>query len=299
MAVAEVYYRLQISEVPAELEDELASFCFSWQASGVCQNLAFEQTDFEYQPTVVAQNIICLEVYFAQDPGEEFFAQLAAQFPALTWQWRLEQQKDWLAEWKKSYQPFCLIDQTWIVPSWCEVPPQARRSISIDPGMAFGTGTHATTRLASRCLAKAAAPLAQERVLDVGTGTGILAILAHQLGARAITVTDIDPEALRVAEENFARNGCANIEIFTQAQSALAGPFELIMANIVDGVLLKLKEDFRRWLAPHGRLILSGILLERDPQFAEQFFADFSFANAIRLVEDEWVGYDLSGWTPH
>src|SRR5690606_13567455 len=110
----------------------------------------------------------------------------------------------------------------------------------IDPGMAFGTGTHETTRIAAELMVDAIQSENVSSVLDVGTGTGILAMIAAKSGARAIDAIDIDPESERVANENFARNGCAEIRASTTPLETIQKQYQMVVANIIDGVLIRL-----------------------------------------------------------
>ncbi|MBN1140522.1 MAG: 50S ribosomal protein L11 methyltransferase [Deltaproteobacteria bacterium] len=172
----------------------------------------------------------------------------------------------WAEGWKQHFRPFRVGCQLWICPTWENLPPDSGdRVIRIDPGMAFGTGSHATTRLCLESLAavfdRQTAPAA---VLDVGTGSGILAMAAVQLGSGAVLATDIDPEACEIARANIQLNGLASrIEVRCEVLERVEGNFDLIVANIFAEELVRLAPHFLRLLAAPGRLILSGILLEK------------------------------------
>lgn len=279
------YFHLQLAQVPAEQESQLSEFCFTWQATGVAQDLNFQQPELEYNPQVLEADKIKLSAFFADHPPEQFFSQLQSQFPGVQFQIDEEKNRDWLAEWKKGFQPFALVDDIWIVPSWCEIPSATRHPIFIDPGMAFGTGTHATTQLAARLLIQIQNA---KSVLDVGTGTGILAMLMKIKGVPKIVATEIDPIARETARENVARNNALSIDILDSQVDAIAEMFDVVVANIVDGVLLKIKDDLIRNCGHN--LILSGILEEREASFIREFLKDTDFKIHRRLVQDEWVG---------
>lgn len=173
--------------------------------------------------------------------------------------------QDWLAEWKKGYEPIAIGQSLLICPSWRR--DQARNTerivIEIDPGMAFGTGTHETTR---GCLQMLEKYWKGGSLLDIGTGTGILAIAAIKLrpGSRVVSF-DVDPEAVAVAIENAAINGVADeIEIEVNKLSSYHGQeFDLILANLTADALIQLSPEFPQVLKPQGALIVSGVLLEQ------------------------------------
>jgi ribosomal protein L11 methyltransferase len=173
--------------------------------------------------------------------------------------------QDWLAEWKKGYEPIAIGGRLLICPSWKR--DQARNTdrvvIEIDPGMAFGTGTHETTR---GCLEMLEKYWQGGSLLDVGTGTGILAIAAIKLhpGSRVVGF-DVDPEAIGVALENAAINGVADeIEIEVNKLSSFHGQeFDLVLANLTADVIIPLSPEFPQVLKSQGALIVSGILREQ------------------------------------
>lgn len=176
--------------------------------------------------------------------------------------------QDWLAEWKKGYEPIAIGERLLITPSWKRDEAQAgeRIMIQIDPGMAFGTGTHETTR---GCLELLEKYWHGGALLDVGTGTGILAMAAFKLvpGSRVVGI-DIDPEAIAVAEENAEINGVAgDIELEVNKLSSFHGQeFDLVLANLTADVIVPLASDFAQVIKPQGTLIVSGILREQEEE---------------------------------
>ncbi|HEV2664804.1 MAG TPA: 50S ribosomal protein L11 methyltransferase [Blastocatellia bacterium] len=173
--------------------------------------------------------------------------------------------QDWLAEWKKGYEPIPIGRSLLICPSWRrdQGGNTGRVVIEIDPGMAFGTGTHETTR---GCLEMLEKYWKGGSLLDVGTGAGILAIAAIKLrpGSRVVGF-DVDPEAVEVALENSAINGVADeIEIEVNKLGSYHGQeFDLVMANLTADAIIPLSPEFPQVLKPQGALIVSGILLEQ------------------------------------
>ncbi len=249
--------------------------------------LSFHQEEGEETVETLLSDTHHLHIYFDKCPDPEFMQEMKFRFPEIQWKLLEESDQDWLAEWKKGFHPFELVEGIYVVPSWLQPPPQARQVIWMEPGMAFGTGTHETTQLVAQAFHKIRGSRL-ENVLDVGTGTGILAILARMLDAKNVVGIDTDPEALRVARENAQRND-AGIHIVEHDLTKIDGQFNIIMANIIDGVLVRIQNDlFARAKAP-GYLILSGILTEREEQFLEQFHLPPKASWADRTVKGDWV----------
>ncbi len=166
--------------------------------------------------------------------------------------------QDWQHVWRDQFQPLCFGGELWVCPSWHRPPADAALVITLDPGMAFGTGTHPTTGLCLEWLVQRAA-VADKRVLDFGCGSGILALAAARLGAQRIVAVDIDPAACEVARENAARNDCARLEIMRPDELGDAR-FDIIVANLLLKPILALRDTFAARLAPGGAIALSGLL---------------------------------------
>lgn len=171
--------------------------------------------------------------------------------------------EDWNAAFKAEWKPLTLCSRIEIVPTW--MPDHAigadKQAIYIDPGMAFGTGTHETTQLCAQALDRHLQHQPIENLLDVGTGTGILSITALKLGAQKATGTEIDPVALHAARENADANAVGAAFIDSLELPDHWGPqFDVVVANILAEPLLSLAENIVGALRPGGRLILSGLL---------------------------------------
>ncbi|QQS48737.1 MAG: 50S ribosomal protein L11 methyltransferase [Acidobacteriota bacterium] len=198
--------------------------------------------------------------------------------------------QDWLAEWKKGYEPIEIGDRLLVSPSWKkdQLAGSDRIVIEIDPGMAFGTGTHETTR---GCLEMLEKYWAGGSLLDVGTGTGILAIAAARLHPGSIvTGFDVDPEAVAVAEENAAINHVGDeIEFEVNRLSSYAGrEFDVIVANLTADVIIPLADQFIQVLKSGGTLIVSGILTEQGDDVIEAL-QDFKLIES--KPDGEWVTF--------
>ncbi len=175
-------------------------------------------------------------------------------------------EEDWANSWKQYYKPIKTGEKLVIVPEWETYDPaDGEIVVLMDPGMAFGTGTHETTRLCAMLLEKYVRP--GDRMLDVGCGSGILAICAAKLGAGSCFACDIDPVAVRIAGENAALNQTAQVEpgvsdLLAQAKKAPGG-YHVCCANIVADVIIRLSPDIGGFMEPDGVLIVSGIITER------------------------------------
>lgn len=175
-------------------------------------------------------------------------------------------EEDWANSWKQYYKPIKTGEKLVIVPEWETYDPASGEIVVLmDPGMAFGTGTHETTRLCAMLLEKYVRP--GDRMLDVGCGSGIVAICAAKLGAGSCFACDIDPVAVRIAGENAALNQTAQVEtgvsdLLAQAKKAPGG-YHVCCANIVADVIIRLSPDIGGFMEPDGVLIVSGIITER------------------------------------
>ena len=196
--------------------------------------------------------------------------------------------KDWNEVWKAHFSPIEISPRLWVCPSWRlgETPPSAKVLV-LDPGMAFGTGTHATTSLCMFALDGHLSEQAGVSVLDVGTGSGILAIAAKLLGAGRVVGTDVDPTAIRVAEENAALNK-VELQLSTASLDAVEGPFDIVVANIMAQTLIDLAAPLARQVAPSGQLFLSGIL-DFQPDDVAQAFVAQGLVERERRTQGEWV----------
>jgi ribosomal protein L11 methyltransferase len=180
--------------------------------------------------------------------------------------------QDWGEAWKKGLEPL-VIGRAFVRPSWisAETPP-GMAEIVLDPGMAFGTGTHPTTSLCLAALSDLLATRPGARVLDVGTGSGLLAIAARKLGAGAVAGNDNDPIAVRVARENAALNG-VELELNERDVGGQRGPFDLVLANILANTLVELAPALAAQLAPGGVVLLSGILTPQEEEVRAAYLA--------------------------
>jgi ribosomal protein L11 methyltransferase len=193
--------------------------------------------------------------------------------------------KDWEREWMDNFQPIACGDRLWIVPSWRDAPDQDAVNLKLDPGLAFGTGTHPTTFLCLQWLNDHIQ--GDEAVLDYGCGSGILGLSAILLGAKRMDGIDIDPQAL-TATENNALTNTISTDLFhvTTDTSELAENYDLVVANILAGPLCDMAQAISSKLKPDAPLVLSGILSHQ--------------ASSVVDAYEPWINFDpvceLEGW---
>jgi ribosomal protein L11 methyltransferase len=173
--------------------------------------------------------------------------------------------RDWAEAWKRDLVPFA-VGRIWVRPSWIAAPaPPGLAEVVLDPGMAFGTGTHPTTALCLEALSRLLAERPGASVLDVGTGSGLLAIAARKLGAGRVAANDDDPVAVAAARENAARNG-VELELGGEPASAIPGAFDVVVANILANTLVELAPAVAPKVAPGGALLLAGLLQGQEDE---------------------------------
>lgn len=187
------------------------------------------------------------------------WAQQLPDEPTPQIEYELLADRDWEREWMDGFEPLRMGERLWIVPSWHAAPDPQAVNLLLDPGLAFGTGTHPTTAL---CLGWLDAQhLDQRQILDYGCGSGILAIAALKLGADTAVGVDIDPQALQASRDNAERNGIDESRLILDYPERLGqGRFDVVVANILAGPLIELATAIAGRVAPGGRLALSGIL---------------------------------------
>ena len=198
-------------------------------------------------------------------------------------------EEDWAESWKKYYHPI-KVGKIVVVPAWEEyTPAEGEITVTMDPGMAFGTGTHETTRLVISMLQKYVKE--GDRMLDVGTGSGILSICASRLGAAECKAYDIDPTAVKVARENIEASGVNNITCdvsdLLRGVDKSGGKYNVVAANIVADIIIRMMPDIADYMADDAVLIASGIICPRREE-VEASIAANGFEVFDELVENDW-----------
>ncbi len=200
--------------------------------------------------------------------------------------------EDWNKKWKSFFQPLKITDRIVIKPSWKNYHPlEGEIIVELDPGMAFGTGTHPSTSMCLKVIDELEGMLAPQgslRMLDVGTGSGILAIAAAKLGFTEVVGVDVDQVAVRVAQKNAEINGVTDKVAFSNTPlRMLEGQYPVVVANILPHVLIYLKDHLTPRLEAGGFLILSGILIEKAQEVKNAFAGDMQFFK--ELHEEQWA----------
>ena len=287
-------------EVPADMVDAMADFLVELTGNGVgIENLhldTFSLDTLEDTPTKTVKGYLPLDgsleelrirvEHFLAEQGPSFAGFVYAP-PTVT----VVKNEDWANNWKVHFKPVRIGQRLVIKPTWEEYQKlPGDLIIQIDPGMAFGTGAHPTTRMCLEsleriCLNESGGKL-PDAVLDVGTGSGVLSIAAALMGASRITAVDIDPEAIRVTRENLQLNGLGDlVAASTTDLGLLPGEYDIVVANILAEELVRLSAQLIAKVAPGGWLILSGILTEK----AEFVRAGFPGMTPVESpTEAEW-----------
>ena len=185
--------------------------------------------------------------------------------------------KDWEREWMDNFHPMKFGERLWICPSWREIPEPDAINVMLDPGLAFGTGTHATTALCLEWLESI--DLKGKTVIDFGCGSGILAIAAIKLGAAKVVGIDIDPQAITASKDNATRNGVADqLELFLPQDQPENLVADVVVANILAAPLRELSSIITAHVKPNGALAMSGVLdiqaLDVASYYSENFTLD-------------------------
>lgn len=196
-------------------------------------------------------------------------------------------ERDWNETWKKKFQPIDVGETLSIVPPW-ETAPEGRVAIIVDPGMAFGTGHHETTRFCLATIERLSLQTAHGRFCDIGTGTGILAIAARKLGFAESTGVDIDPLAIDAAQRNVILNELDHVTIHEGSVEKTDGPFDLIAANLLSEILKSLAPEIVARMKPHSLALLSGIMVGQEDEVIETF-TSLGTTVEEKLIDGRWV----------
>jgi ribosomal protein L11 methyltransferase len=265
----------------AELADAVGAFLLERGAPGL-------QTEERGDAVAVTAHF---EAPLVENDLEEFFDELADIFPDAarpTARYSTIEETQWAENWKTHFPPLAIGERLFVHPPWVTEVPAGRVAVELDPGMAFGTGQHGSTRGCLAALEALVTPAAAPRLLDLGTGSGILAIAAVKLGARAALAVDIDPLACEIAAVNAAANGvAAHIEVAPRL-AAPRGDFDIVVANLFSGMLIGYAADIARRLSPGGHAIGAGLLSAE----AQDVAAAWAEAGMEKVRE-----YEIEGWT--
>jgi ribosomal protein L11 methyltransferase len=298
----EKWLKIEIA-ASAELMDALGNFLTETGAQGVFQETleppfpedSAEAPAWETIKAYFPQDVRCEKRIAAIQKYLESLNEIFSDFPAPVLKTEIISDPDWGEQWKKYFKPIRVSSNIIVKPTWERYTPSSRDIvIEIDPGMAFGTGQHASTRM---CIEALEDIIMKDRsvrdwkVLDVGCGTGILGITAAKLGARDVICLDIDKKATEIALENAAINLVSDrLRIVSKDAAAIKETRNLIIANLTSKLLLKLRQHLTQLLEPEGYMIISGII-EQDAKEIEENFSVAPLIQNRVITEKEWVCY--------
>lgn len=291
--MTEPVYPFVAIDVARDSVDELSSFLFDLGAMGV------EERDEQTLSKSTSQGKVTLVGSFSsREEADEAIAALNEHDPDMSPRIEEVVGDAWRDAWKEHFEPFALTPNVTIVPPWVSYEPKRsnERVLELEPGRAFGTGLHATTALVSELLHAHQPALKDASVLDVGTGSGILALVALMYGARDAVCIDNDPEVVDVVVENAERNKMSDrIMVREAVVETITTTYPVVLANIETKVLRVIAEDLARVVASQGILILSGVLAAEHDEVVQRYT---SLDRGLRYLEtrrrgdgtgDDWV----------
>ncbi|MDX1676557.1 50S ribosomal protein L11 methyltransferase [Arsukibacterium sp.] len=282
-----IQLRVTTTEDKAE---QVSDMLQGWGAQAVSFVDAEDTPIYEPMPGEVIYwtNTVVVGLFDAEHPMEPVIRKLQqVAFFKDKLQYKLEQleDKDWEREWMDNFHPIKFGQRLWVCPSWRDIPDPSAVNVMLDPGLAFGTGTHPTTALCMQWLDEHIKP--EQTVVDFGCGSGILGIAALKLGAKRVVGIDIDPQAIEASAANAKRNNVSGqIELYLpKDQPRLQA--DVVVANILAGPLAQLSNIISGYVKSGGLLALSGILQSQAQNVIDAYSDEFSFDPIAE--QDEWV----------
>lgn len=282
---------VQLSLQIAEHEAEQASDLFSEAgAVSVSYEDAGNQPLFQVGTDQVGlwQTVKVIGLFTAEIDIEQVELLLSSQLEGIdSFNWRHEQLDDqvWEIAWKDHFQPMRFGERLWVCPTDADLPAENAVCIRMEPGLAFGTGTHPTTALCLEWLDSQ--HLDGKTVIDYGCGSGVLGIAAAMLGAEQVWAVDIDAEAVDATIENAHNNSVADKINTCFPEDCQIQTADIVLANILANPLIELKSQLIEMLQPQGQLVLSGILENQADKIVQEYERDFRFGATVEL--DGWV----------
>lgn len=274
-----------------EKAEQVSDMLMGWGAQAVSFLDAHDTPIYEPMPGEVIYwtNTVVVGLFDAEHPMDKVVNQLKqVSFFKGEPNFKLEQleDKDWEREWMDNFHPIKFGQRLWVCPSWRDIPDPTAVNVMLDPGLAFGTGTHPTTALCMQWLDATVKP--EQTVVDFGCGSGILGIAALKLGAKRVVGVDIDPQAIEASTANAKRNNVeGQIELYLPQAQPKDFQADVVVANILAGPLAELKDIISAYVKPGGLLALSGILESQAQSVMDAYSDEFSFDPIA--VQDEWV----------
>jgi len=248
-------------EVAPEVADAVANFLVEAGASGVLTEANGARTRLEAPvPAAAEAQVVAAVERYLTSLGEIAPAARGATLAAVP-----VPVVDWQALWRQHHRPVAVGRRLLVAPPWDVPRPAGREVLVIEPGMAFGTGQHATTRACLEAIEAAVGTGQVRSALDVGTGSGVLALALARLGVERVVALDTDPAVVPLARANLARNGAARVALLAGPLAAVRGRFDLVVANLLADAIVAEAGALARAVGPGGRLVVSGLVAEQLP----------------------------------
>ncbi|MFJ1269005.1 50S ribosomal protein L11 methyltransferase [Legionella lytica] len=282
-----MWFQLKIEHCPVEQIEQLSEELEEFGALSVMLTDKNDNPVLEPEPgTTPLWPEVIMQALFPEAIQAQYTRdQLTQIHPGLSLTLEILEDRDWERAWMDDFKPQRFGQRLWICPTWSTPPEPEAVNLMLDPGLAFGTGTHPTTSLCLTWLEQAA--LQHKSIIDYGCGSGILSLASLKLGAKEVYAVDIDQQALQATQNNALTNGLDTNKLLISFPDELRNPVDLIIANILLAPLMMLKERFQQLLQPDGMLVVSGILQEQAPLLIEDY------THLFMLVSQE----NLNGWS--
>ncbi|WP_298626786.1 50S ribosomal protein L11 methyltransferase [uncultured Legionella sp.] len=281
-----MWYQLKIEHCPSEEIEQISNELEEFGALSIMLTDKNDNPVLEPEPgtTPLWPEVIIHTLYTQAEDAQRTRSHLAQTRPLLECSIEVLPDKDWERAWMDDFKPQRFGDRLWICPTWHTPPEPQAVNLMLDPGLAFGTGTHPTTSLCLTWLEQA--ELSDKAAIDYGCGSGILSLAAVKLGAQHVFAVDIDPQALQATQNNALANQITEQHLSISMPEALQAPVDLIIANILLAPLMSLSERFCQLLNPGAQLVVSGILTEQADLLIKTYEPLFSHTAAHH--QDGW-----------
>ncbi|KTD05992.1 ribosomal protein L11 methyltransferase [Legionella gratiana] len=283
-----MWFQLKIEHCPSQEIEQLSNRLEDFGALSIMLTDKNDNPVLEPEPgtTPLWPEVIIHALYAEAFQAQHTRDQLTQIYPTLACTLEVLEDRDWERAWMDDFKPQRFGQRLWICPTWSTPPEPDAVNLMLDPGLAFGTGTHPTTALCLTWLEQA--HLSNKSIIDYGCGSGILSLAALKLGANEVYAVDIDPQALQATYNNALTNQLEKHPLSVNLPDALHHPVDLIMANILLAPLLNLKERFHRLLKTEGMLVVSGILEEQAFEIIKAYDSMFTL-----LYQEKLNGWSL------
>ena len=290
------YFELKISINP-DIEDIVSDICFS---NFACEGVVLAEEDWkDLEMTATTRGTLkvflteldCNPIEILKTEREILKSRGFTDEELGSWEITLDEKEnqDWSKKWKEKWTVTHVTDKIAVVPSWLEYQPKEDEiTITLDPGCAFGTGTHQTTQLCMKAIEKYLEK--GNSMADIGTGSGILAICAKKFGADEVYGCDNDETVIDVCIENAEINGIKDIVFELKTADKLTTKYDFVCANILHNILAEIMGDLKNLLKPHAKLVLSGILDEKKPVVLDAI-QKHGLKITETLHQDQWVAF--------